>query len=164
MASGDRPDPGLAEPPREAWATLFTLSARLVRDVERRLREEGLPPLSWYDVLWSLYSSEEECVTQRQLADRIAFSPSGLSRLIDRMVSRGVVERSRPPGDRRSASLAVTGDGVELMREMWVHYGGAIAEHFAPAIAGREGELNAMLGAAVRSLESGGAGLRTADG
>lgn len=164
MASGDRTDPGLGEPPREAWATLFKLSARLVRDVERRLREHDLPPLSWYDVLWSLYSSDEECVTQRQLADRIAFSPSGLSRLIDRMVAREVVERSRPPGDRRSASLAVTDGGVELMREMWVHYGGAIAEHFAPAVAGHEAELTAMLGAAVRSLEAAGAGDRPADG
>lgn len=95
-------------------------------------------------------------MSQRELADRVAFSPSGLSRLIDRMVARGVVERSPAPDNRRSAALTVTADGVQLMRDIWAHYGGAIAEHFAPAIAGHESELTAMLAAARRSLDAGG--------
>jgi hypothetical protein len=50
----------------------------------------------------------------------------------------------------------VTADGVQLMRDIWAHYGGAIAEHFAPAIAGHASELTAMLASARRSLDAGG--------
>lgn len=155
-ARSGRPGSGstgpLKGPARDAWAALFVAQRLVIRETERRLAEAGLPPLAWYDVLYNLYVSAEEAPRQCNLAERIQLSPSGLSRLLDRMVERGVVERHEASGDRRAAELRVTEAGVELMREMWERYGRVIEEHFAPAAAGHEEELSEVLWATARSF------------
>jgi hypothetical protein len=37
-----------------AWTGLVRTQQFLINRVEKELRENGLPPLSWYDVLWEL--------------------------------------------------------------------------------------------------------------
>lgn len=48
--------------------------------------------------------------TQRALVDALRLDPSSVSRLVDRLVRRGWVERSAGP-DRRTVGLGVTDDG-----------------------------------------------------
>lgn len=90
---------------------------------------------------------------QTALAARVQVSPSGLSRLVDRMVAKGVIERREVPGDRRAAELVVTDAGIELMREIWQIYGGVLAEHFAPAVHGSAAEVSRVFAATSESLE-----------
>jgi DNA-binding MarR family transcriptional regulator len=49
-----------------------------------------------------------------QLADRLLLSRSGLTRLIDRLVRAGLVERRRCPEDARGSLAAITPAGREL--------------------------------------------------
>jgi DNA-binding MarR family transcriptional regulator len=128
----------IGEDAREAWVSVFNAHRRITRETERRLQEAGLPPLGWYDVLYSLLQCPEGRMNQSALAARVQVSPSGLSRLVDRMVSRGLIERRDVPGDRRAAELVLTDAATDTMRDIWAVYGGVLAEHFAPAVAGRE--------------------------
>jgi DNA-binding MarR family transcriptional regulator len=128
----------LSESARQAWNWLFVTQRRVHREVERRLSEAGLPPLQWYDALYSLYLAPERRLAHHELAAKIIVSPSGLSRLVDRMEARGAVERCRREDDRRSSDVALTDGGIELMRQIWPIYSGVIAEFFAPAIVGLE--------------------------
>lgn len=154
------PAPGpaeLSEPARKAWRALFITQRLALREVGRRLAEAGLPPLSWYDVLYTLHESPEHRLPHHELARRTMASPSGLSRLVDRLVERGLVERCQRTDDRRSLHVKLTEAGIEQMREIWPIYAGVIAEHFAPAIEGREQLFLEALENSAASLEAGGA-------
>ena len=143
----------LEEATRDAWKNVFDAHRRVTRETEKRLHEAGLPPLAWYDVIYTLYQSDEGRMKQTALAARVQVSPSGLSRLVDRMVARGVIERREVPGDRRAAELVVTEAGVELLREIWAIYGGVLAEHFAPAVQGKAADVSRVFAATSESLE-----------
>src|SRR4051794_35328857 len=91
-------------------------------DAEERL------PLRWYDVLIRL--EEGDGVRMNELADRILFSKSGLTRMVDRMEEEGLVRRERPPEDRRVIRVFLTDRGRERMRAAReVHHRG-IQRHF----------------------------------
>jgi len=147
---------GLPEGSRAAWEQTFVAHRAITRETEKRLQEAGLPPLAWYDVIYTLLGSDgsTECgMKQTALAARVQVSPSGLSRLIDRMVAKGVVVRREVPGDRRAAELVVTEDGVALLRDIWTVYGGVLEEHFAPAVAGNEETITKVFGDTSDSLQ-----------
>ncbi|GAA2860606.1 hypothetical protein GCM10010517_19250 [Streptosporangium fragile] len=54
--------------------------------------------------------------TLRELAERIERSVSATSRLIDRLVRRGLVDRLADPGDRRVRRVALTPAGTGFLR------------------------------------------------
>jgi DNA-binding MarR family transcriptional regulator len=147
----------LGEEARAAWEQTFFAHRAITRETEKRLQDAGLPPLAWYDVIYTLLNSGDDSVEcgmkQTALAARVQISPSGLSRLIDRMVAKGVVVRREVPGDRRAAELVVTNDGVALLEEIWTVYGGVLAEHFAPAVAGQEETVAKVYGDTADSLQ-----------
>lgn len=50
------------------------------------------------------------------LADRVYLTPSGLTRLVDRMENRGLVQRGTDVDDQRASSVTATVEGSELFR------------------------------------------------
>ncbi len=67
-----------------------------------------------------------EGLTQRELVDRLRLDRSSVSRLVDRLVARGWVEREDGP-DRRTVRLAPTSAGRAVAAEV----AGARAQRFA---------------------------------
>ena len=51
--------PRIPEAELAAWRAFLAAHARIVGDIEAALREEELPPLSWYDVLWPLFRAPD---------------------------------------------------------------------------------------------------------
>jgi DNA-binding MarR family transcriptional regulator len=117
-----------------AWRALQCAHARLLREIAQDLEAEGLPPLSWYDVLSALWEAPERRLKLTEIARGLVMTPSGGSRLVDRMEAAGVIERVACPGDRRVAHVRLTKQGEELLRHMRPVYEQAIAEHFGPAL------------------------------
>jgi DNA-binding MarR family transcriptional regulator len=120
------------------WALFLTAHAVLVEKIEVRLAEAGLPPLSWYDVLWALERAEDRRLRMRELADMTVLSRSNLTRLVDRLESAGLVERERAEEDRRGAFAVVTAEGRAMRRKMWPVYSAAIKALFEDHIGSRE--------------------------
>jgi DNA-binding MarR family transcriptional regulator len=112
--------------------------AVLVEKIEARLAEAGLPPLSWYDVLWALERAEDRRLRMSELADMTVLSRSNLTRLVDRLESAGLVERERAADDRRGALAVVTAEGRAMRRKMWPVYSAGIKELFEDHIGSRE--------------------------
>ncbi|HEV8645870.1 MAG TPA: MarR family transcriptional regulator [Burkholderiales bacterium] len=121
-----------------AWALFLTVHAVLVEKIEARLAEAGLPPLSWYDVLWALERAEDRRLRMSELADMTVLSRSNLTRLVDRLESAGLVERERAADDRRGALAVVTAEGRAMRRKMWPVYSAGIKELFEDHIGSRE--------------------------
>jgi DNA-binding MarR family transcriptional regulator len=144
---------GIGEEARTAWSAVFNAHRRVTREAERRLQDAGLPPLTWYEVLAAVDQCPEGPMNQAALAAQVQVSPSGLSRLIYRMVARGLIERRHAPGDRRAAELVLTDEATAVMRQVWDVYGGVLAEHFGPAVAGHEATVAEVFSETSDSLE-----------
>ena len=59
-------------------------------------------------------------MTQKRLGERLSISPGAGTAMIDRLESRGYVERIPNPEDRRSTLVLITKAGVEeSVRHLW---------------------------------------------
>ena len=128
-----------------AWRAFLRAHSTMLRRISNDLDEAGLPPLSWYDVLAALGDAPERSLRQVELAERVLLSNSGLSRLIDRIERRGLVERTSCPTDRRSFYVRLTDDGDEMLERMWPVYARGVADDFLPALGGNPCEIRQML-------------------
>lgn len=118
----------------DAWAQLLRASQRLLRHVERDLKQAGFPPLAWYDVLRELDAADGKRLRQFEIEERAAMTQYNLSRLLDRLESQGLVRREGCPNDRRGNFVTPTPEGFRLKAEMWPVYQQAIARHFGKTV------------------------------
>ncbi|MBU6423204.1 MAG: MarR family transcriptional regulator [Chloroflexota bacterium] len=72
--------------------------------------------LSEYDVLVTLSTAPPEGVRPSDLAERALLTRSGMTRLLQRLEERGLVERHACPLDRRGRFVALTPPGRRLLR------------------------------------------------
>jgi len=139
----------LLTPPRlNAWGAFLTAHKALENILSRELESACGLPLTWFDALAQLRMAPAQRLTMGQLATALLFSKSGLTRLIDRMVEAGLVERLARPGDRRSLHIALTDAGEEKYRQALPIHLEHVKRHFAAYI--EDGEAAAVESALVR--------------
>ena len=117
----------------------------MTRRIGRDLAEAGLPDLSWYDLLWTLYRAPERRLRVNELAREVVLSPTAMSRFVDRAEKAGVVRREPDPDDRRALQVVLTDEGVALLRQMWPVYERGIEEHFAAHLGASPARLRRVL-------------------
>jgi DNA-binding MarR family transcriptional regulator len=133
--------PLVEQPHLDAWRALLNAHAQMTRQIEEALSAAGLPPLAWYDVLWPVYQSKGRRMRMRDLAESVVtISRSGLTRLVDRIVDAGMLERDATPGDRRGTDVILTEDGARLIKRMWPVYAGVINAGFVEPLPKRRAE------------------------
>ena len=113
------------------WRAFITAHAVLIDVIDRELVDAGCVPLHWYDVLVELVEAPDHRLRMHQLADRVVLSRSGLTRLVDRLETEGLLARERSGSDRRGAYAVLTDKGRAALRQAWPVYARGIASHFA---------------------------------
>ena len=139
--------PELDDEALATWRAFLNAHARVTRAIGRDLAAAGLPDLSWYDVLWALYSAPGRSLRVKELAAAVVLSATAMSRFVDRVEAAGYVRREPDPADRRALQVAITAEGAELLRRMWPVYARGIERHFSAHLDGDVGRLRAMFGA-----------------
>jgi DNA-binding MarR family transcriptional regulator len=99
----------------DAWMALLRTHTRLWDLVEAHMRGEFGLTMARYDVLAHLQLANGR-LGLSDLASGIALSPSGLSKLLDRMDAAGLISREPDPDDARAAFATITPHGRELAR------------------------------------------------
>jgi len=94
-----------------AWGGLLRTHAALVRALDDEMQASHGISLTQYEVLLLLSRSDDGALRMNELADGALLSLSGLSRLVDRLVNLGLVERAQCPTDRRGAFAVITPTG-----------------------------------------------------
>jgi DNA-binding MarR family transcriptional regulator len=130
-SSGSAP-PGVLDAARlAAWRAFLRTHAVVVVALSRELEDVRGLPLAQYDVLVQLVEAPDGRLRMQELAARVLFSRSGLTRLVDRMADEGLVRRERCVDDRRGTFAVLTPAGRRTARDAsGVHLRG-INEHFA---------------------------------
>jgi MarR family transcriptional regulator, organic hydroperoxide resistance regulator len=105
--TGENPEPD----PLRIWFRFVRLHRRASNAVANELKAIGLS-IPQFDLLSTL--TEQEGVSQQELAERLYVTKGNVSGLLDRMVEAGLVERRSIPGDRRSNALFLTPKGRDL--------------------------------------------------
>ncbi len=131
------------------WRDFLRAHAAVTRALEDELADEKVLPLTWYDVLVQLVEAPGRRLRMTELADRVLLSRSGLTRLVDRLVKAGLVERQPCPDDARGTFSVLTAAGFARLRDAApVHLRG-VQEHMTSLI--RPEEL-AILGTVLRRI------------
>ncbi|MEX3816819.1 MarR family winged helix-turn-helix transcriptional regulator [Paraburkholderia sp. BR14263] len=90
----------------------------LGNEIDRKLASSGLSALQW-GILKALY--DERARTPTALCRILLADSSAMTRKLDSLEKRGLIERIRSISDRRSVELALTADGRGLLRETLPH-------------------------------------------
>jgi DNA-binding MarR family transcriptional regulator len=122
--------PELDDETLAGWRAFLNAHARVTRAIGRDLAAAGLPDLSWYDLLWTLYRAPGRALRVNELAREVVLSPTAMSRFVDRAENAGYVRRDPDPADRRALQVSLTDAGGDLLRRMWPIYSRGIEEHF----------------------------------
>jgi DNA-binding MarR family transcriptional regulator len=115
---------------RQAWRDVFEAHAALMELLERELKEEVGISILEYDVLLHL-SEANPPVRMNELAKAVVVSKSGLTRVVDRMETDGLLARTPIPGDRRSTAIALTANGETVFRDARAVHRRGIKRHFS---------------------------------
>ena len=89
----------------------------LVVSLDAQLERAHSLPLSSYEVLMVLADSEGGRARMGEIADQLLLSRSGLTRLVDRLVRQGWVERSPCEDDARGLYAGITRSGRAKLKK-----------------------------------------------
>ena len=100
------------------WRTFLQTHSTVVKYLERRMAEQHDLPLSWWDVLLQLADGPEGKLRMGELAESVLLTRSGITRLVDRMIGAGLVDREPCPGDRRGYYAVITQKGLDTIEKV----------------------------------------------
>ena len=136
MPSTTTPVPPLT--PRDTrlapWRAFVTAQAHVSRRLDEDLRSEHGLSLQEYVALLILVESPERRLRMGRLAEALALSKSGATRLIDRLVDDGLVARVTCSSDLRGAEAELTEAGISRLRTAAPTHLRGIADYFLSAI------------------------------
>jgi DNA-binding MarR family transcriptional regulator len=138
-----------------AWRAFLDAQASVLRRLEDELvASEGMT-LAELDALIQLRFASGGRLRMTELSERVRLSRSGLTRLVDRLVSEGLIERGSCASDRRGSFAIITSAGrARLRRARPIHLKG-VHEHFGRRLS------VAQLSAIADALEPLGQDMRT---
>jgi len=117
----------------ESFAALHALAevrSRIWAALDRELQEREQVSMTWFEVLARIVQSDG-ALPMHELASALLSSPSGITRLVDRIEFAGLVRRTPHQSDRRVTLVALTDSGRELLERVTPHIKRVVVEGFA---------------------------------
>ena len=102
---------------QEAMLNLFVAAAHMRRRVERVCQKYDLQ-FSHHNVLRILRGAHPEGHPRCEIIERMLDPSPDVTRLIDKLVERGLVRRSKSEEDRRMTIHTITEEGLDLLERM----------------------------------------------
>jgi DNA-binding MarR family transcriptional regulator len=127
----------------DAWEQLLAAYGTLMREYAA---EDSWSEVSMreYDVLYTL-SKCPKPVRLSELNRHVLLSQPALSRLVDRLAERGLVERSTHPADGRGVRLSLTAAGRTVQRQVGASHARTVARAMTAGLTHDElGQLEAL--------------------
>src|SRR3954453_18301714 len=101
----------------EALGHLLGAHATLTRQLSARLVEQHGLTMSEYEVLFLLSREPDQAMRRIDLSREVRLSPSGITRMLDRLEATGMVEKGSCASDARVTYAVLTEAGMKKLRE-----------------------------------------------
>jgi len=101
-----------------AFGRLLRAHAALTRELNAQLIAEHGLTINDYEVLLLLARAHERKLRRVDLASEVVLSPSGITRLLDRLEKEGLVEKAACDSDARITYAVLTGKGLAKLRKV----------------------------------------------
>lgn len=125
-----------------AWHALLRSHSTLVRTLEAELLSEHGLSLPAYEVLSHVSEAPNRRLRMSDLTRHARLTPSGLTRLVDKLVRGGLIERVRCPEDARVIYAALTDRGLDRLKTAYPTHLRGVRNHLVDRL--DAGELNAL--------------------
>jgi DNA-binding MarR family transcriptional regulator len=129
----------------EAWRNFLQSHASILRQLDADLLSEHDLTTRDYEVLLYLAQAQELRLPMSALAERTMLTRSGITRLIDGLVERGLIERVACPRDARVSYAKLTEVGHQKLRCAGATHVAGIRRLFLEHFSAQEVELLASL-------------------
>ena len=104
-------------PSTDAFGKLLGAHATLIRELSATLLSSHGLTINDYGCLLLLSRADENGMRRIDLANDLQLSPSGITRLLDRLEDQGLVEKGECESDARVSYALLTDDGLAKLRE-----------------------------------------------
>jgi DNA-binding MarR family transcriptional regulator len=134
----------LSEADLSCWFNFLNAHTDLTRRLDAELEADHRISLAEHTVLQRL-SIGGGLLRMSDLADTVLLSPSGVSRLVDRLVADGLIERRPCDGDGRAVHAVITDGGRALLVRAQPTFTAALRRQFVDRYTAEEYETLAGL-------------------
>ncbi|MDP9026652.1 MAG: MarR family winged helix-turn-helix transcriptional regulator [Actinomycetota bacterium] len=111
----------------DAWEALYRAQVAVLRQLRDEFPDDGTS-LTEYDVLFNLSRQTGRALRIRDLNRHLLLTQPSVSRLLDRLVSRGLVVKSGDPDDARGTVVTLTEEGFAEFRRVGTRHSRSIAQ------------------------------------
>src|SRR3954471_7662144 len=134
-------DDGLAtwtDTHKHAWIGMLETHKRLTRALDAELEAEHGLSLSGVECLGRLAAVGERSMRLSALGAATGLSLSRISRIVDTLEARGLVERRSSETDARAVEAHLTPAGLDLVRQAQASHFASVQERFFKQLSGEE--------------------------
>jgi DNA-binding MarR family transcriptional regulator len=128
----------------DAWEALFRAQVTVMRELSTEFPTEKLS-MNEYDVLFNLSRQPNRELRLRDLNKHVLLTQPSVSRLVDRLVARGLVAKEPEPSDARGTVIRLTDTGYDMFRRVAVDHMKTITDRVGGNLTAEELETLARL-------------------
>jgi DNA-binding MarR family transcriptional regulator len=121
-----------------AWTGLLEVFVQIKRDIDQQLEAEHALSMSMVGLLGRLAAADRRTVRLTALAGAMGLSLSRVSRIVDILEARELVERRPDPTDARATNAHLTRKGLLLVRKAQATAAAAVRRRFLDPLEGDE--------------------------
>ena len=104
-----------------AWESLFRAQVAVMRTLAAEFPTRDIS-FNEYDVMFNLTRQPNRELRLRDLNRHVLLTQPSVSRLVDRLVSRGFVAKCPEPNDARGTIIRLTDEGYDMFRRVAVEH------------------------------------------
>jgi DNA-binding MarR family transcriptional regulator len=138
-----------------AWINLQQANRVIEAALETRLKGAVDLSLAEFELLMRLELAADHPLQMSQIAAQLINSPSGTTRIADRLERAGLIERETPRENRRVVHVKLTGKGTEVLGRADQAFRDGLHEVFGSHLS--EGEVESLRATLRKVLEGNGA-------
>jgi DNA-binding MarR family transcriptional regulator len=116
-----------------AWEALFRAQVSVMRNLNSEFPGDEIS-FNEYDVCFNLSTQPGRRCRMRDLTGHLLLTQPSVSRLVDRLATRGIVEKQPDPTDARGVIVALTAHGFDVYRAVAVQHATSIAEQLSAGL------------------------------
>lgn len=101
----------------ESWESLLRAQVAVMRELHKEPNFKKVGSRE-YDVLFNLSRCPTGWLRLNELNENVLLTQPSISRLVDRLEARGLIQRRTPEDDRRGVLIGLTEAGAALQKEV----------------------------------------------